>query len=198
MKLYEISDTFRELFDQYDVLSTYEFNVDEQGRAVDDDGNVIPDPDAARAEMIEAWFDTLTGIEEEFGEKAESVAVFIKNISAETEAMRAERQQLSARISARDKQLEKLKDYLMRCMDDIGVKKLDGIKAKITLKNNAESVEILNDIEFINWAQANDRDDLLKYEMPSIRKTPLKKELQSGLENVPGVRLSRSRSLIIK
>ena len=148
--------------------------------------------------MVEAWFDTLTGIEEEFGAKAENIAVFIKNISAETEAMRAERQKLSARIASREKQAERLKEYLMKCMDDMGIKKLDTVKANLMLRYNAESVEVVNDIEFINWAQSHDHDDLLKYELPSIRKTPLKKELQAGNENIPGVRLTRSRSLIIK
>lgn len=198
MKLYEISGTFRELFENYDAISSFEFEKDEQGRCIDDEGTVIPDPDAARADMVEAWFDTLTGIEEEFGAKAENIAVFIKNISAETEAMRAERQKLSARISSREKQAERLKEYLMKCMDDMGIKKLDTVKANLMLRYNAESVEVVNDIEFINWAQSHDHDDLLKYELPSIRKTPLKKELQAGNENIPGVRLTRSRSLIIK
>lgn len=198
MRLYELSDTFRELFDRYEAISTYEFDKDDQGRYIDDAGSVIPDVDAARAEMVQAWFDTLEGIEEEFGDKAENILVFIKGLVAEAEEMRIERARLTARISAKDKQAERLKEYIMKCMDDIGVKKLDGIRATCSLRSNAESVEVLNDIEFINWAQANDRDDLLKYEMPSIKKTPLKKELQAGTESIPGVRLTRSRSLIIK
>ena len=175
MRLYELSDTFRELFDRYEAISTYEFDKDDQGRYIDDAGSVIPDVDAARAEMVQAWFDTLEGIEEEFGDKAENILVFIKGLVAEAEEMRIERARLTARISTKD-----------------------GIRATCSLRSNAESVEVLNDIEFINWAQANDREDLLKYEMPSIKKTPLKKELQAGTETIPGVRLTRSRSLIIK
>lgn len=198
MKLYELSDTFRDLFDRYEAISTYEFDTDEQGRAIDDEGNVIPDADAARAEMVQAWFDTLEGIEEEFGDKAENILVFIKNLTAEVEEMKSEKSKLTARISAKEKQAERLKDYVVKCMDDIGVKKIDGIRAACSLRNNAESVEVTNDIEFINWAQANDRDDLLKYELPTIKKTPLKKELQQGAKGIPGVRLTRTRSLIIK
>ena len=198
MKLYELSDTFRDLFDRYEAISTYEFDTDEQDRAIDDEGNVIPDADAARAEMVQAWFDTLEGIEEEFGDKAENILVFIKNLTAEVEEMKSEKSKLTARISAKEKQAERLKDYVVKCMDDIGVKKLDGIRAACSLRNNAESVEVTNDIEFINWAQANYRDDLLKYELPTIKKTPLKKELQQGAKGIPGVRLTRTRSLIIK
>lgn len=198
MKLYEISSTFKELFDRYEELSTYEFDTDDKGNAIDDDGNIIADPDAMRADLLQAWFDTLEGIEEEFGDKAENILVFIKNLSAEVEEMKSEKSKLTARISAKEKQAERLKEYIIKCMDDIGVKKIDGIRAACSLRNNAESVDITNDIEFINWAQENERDDLLKYEMPSIKKTPLKKELQQGKKGIPGVRLIRSRSLIIK
>lgn len=198
MKLYELSGTFKELFDRFEELSTFEFDTDDQGRAIDNEGNVIPDADAARADMLQAWFDTLEGIEEEFGDKAENILVFIKSLTAEVEEMKSEKSRLTARISAKEKQAERLKDYIVKCMDDIGVKKVDGIRAACSLRNNAESVEVINDIEFINWAQENHRDDLLKYEMPSIRKTPLKKEIQQGAKGIPGVRLARTRSLIIK
>lgn len=197
MKLYELSSTFKELFDRFEELSTFEFDTDEQGRAIDNEGNVIPDADAARADMLQAWFDTLEGIEEEFGDKAENILVFIKNLNAEVEEMKSEKSRLTARISAKEKQAERLKDYIVKCMDDIGVKKVDGVRAACYIRNNAQSVEITNDIEFINWAQDNDRDDLLKYELPSIKKTPLKAELQQGKKGIPGVRLTRTRSLII-
>ena len=198
MKLYELSSTFKELFDRFEELSTYEFDTDEKGNAVDDDGNIIADPDAMREDMLQAWFDTLEGIEEEFGDKAENILIFIKNLNAEIEQMKMEKSKLTARISAKEKQAERLKDYIVKCMDDISVKKLDGVRAACYLRNNAQSVEITNDIEFINWAQDNDRDDLLKYELPSIKKTPLKAELQQGKKGIPGVRLVRTRSLIIK
>ena len=198
MKLYELSSTFRELFDRFEELSTYEFDTDEEGNAIDDDGNIIADPDAMREDMLQAWFDTLEGIEEEFGDRAESVLVFIKNLNAEVEQMKMEKSKLTARISAKEKQAERLKDYIVKCMDDISVKKLDGVRAACYIRNNAQSVEITNDIEFINWAQDNDRDDLLKYELPSIKKAPLKAELQQGKKGIPGVRLVRTRSLIIK
>ena len=125
--------------------------------------------------------------------------------------MKSERTKLSARIAAKDKQIARLKEYIMKCMDDIGVKKLDGVKAACTIRTNGTSVDVMNDIEFISWAQEHGRDDLLKYEMPSIRKTPLKKEMptirknnlkaemaKSNEENIPGVRLVRTRSLTVK
>ena len=188
---------FEGLFEQYEAISDVEFASDGNGGYIDDDGNPV-DPAAAREAMVQAWFDTLEGIEEEFGDKAENILVFVKNLTAEVEEMKSEKSKLTARISAKEKQAERLKDYIVKCMDDISVKKLDGVRAACYLRNNAQSVEITNDIEFINWAQDNDRDDLLKYELPSIKNTPLKAELQQGKKDIPGVRLVRTRSLIIK
>ena len=198
MKLYEISSEFRELFDSFESIASYEFDTDDQGRAIDDDGNVIPDVTLARAEMMQAWFDTLDGMEQEFGDKAENILVLIKNLTAESEEMKSERRKLSARIDTKDKQIARLKEYIMKCMDDIGVKKLDGVKAACTMRTNGTSVDVMNDIEFINWAQEHGRDDLLKYEMPTIRKNNLKAEMAKSNENIPGVRLVRTRSLTVK
>ena len=195
--LYSMTKQFEELFNSYEAIADMQFAPDGEGGYLDDDGNPV-DPAAVREEMAQAWFDTLEGIEEEFGDKAENILVFVKNLTAEVEEMKSEKSKLTARISAKEKQAERLKDYVVKCMDDIGVKKIDGIRAACSLRNNAESVEVTNDIEFINWAQANDRDDLLKYELPTIKKTPLKKELQQGAKGIPGVRLTRTRSLIIK
>ena len=123
MKLCEISSTYRELGDGYEEVSTYEFDTDELGRPLDDAGNLLTvDADTARADLLQAWFDTLEGIEEEFGDKAENILVFIKNLSAEIEEMKSEKSKLTARISAKEKQAERLKEYIIKCMDDIGVK----------------------------------------------------------------------------
>lgn len=197
MSLFEITDNFSELFEQFDAISEYEFPQNEKGDYVDDDGNVISDVAAAREEMLQAWFDTLTGIEEEWGLKAENVAVYIKSLAAEAAAMKAEESKLKVRRISKENSVERLKRYLMDCMDKINVKKFDMVRANISIRNNAESVEILNDIALINWAQKNNHEDLLKYTLPEIRKSDVKKLLQNGAD-IPDARLTRTQSLIIK
>ena len=56
-RLFDISQDFETLFDQFDSISEYEFELNEKGEPIDDDGNVV-DPETAKAEMFEAWFDT--------------------------------------------------------------------------------------------------------------------------------------------
>jgi hypothetical protein len=67
----------------------------------------------------------------------------------------------------------------------------------ISIKNNAESVEISDTEKFIKWAHDNDRDDLLKYTDPEIRKSAVKPLLQDG-EKIPFATLTRTQSVVIK
>lgn len=194
-RLFDISQDFETLFDQFDSISEYEFELNEKGEPIDDDGNVV-DPETAKAEMFEAWFDTLSGIEEEFDLKAENLAQYIKCLKAEAEVIDTEIKKLRERRDNRNKRIERLKIYLMNCMQAIGVKKIDMPKAKITIRNNAARLKIDNEIEFINMLQDHGRDDLLKYSLPEIKKSEIKKLIKSG-ETFDGARLEAGQSVII-
>ena len=179
MTLYEISDGFRTLYDQLDDMIEDEELTDEQ-----------------REDMQQAWFDTLEGIEAEFEEKAENVACFIKVLKAEAEMMAAEEKVLAARRRSREKRIESLKNYLLGRMDDIHLKKIDRPKARISTRNNAESVAIEDPHAFILWAQEHN-GSLLKYKEPEINKIEVKQALQEG-GCLPHCHLQRTRSVIIK
>lgn len=194
-RLFDISQDFEALFDQFDAISEYEFPVDEDGRPVDDDGNPV-NPETAKAEMLEAWFDTLSGLEEEFNFKAENLAQYIKCLKAEAEDIDEEMKKLRARRDSRNKRIERLKNYLMENMEAVGITKIDMPKAKITIRKNAPSIKFDNEISFITMLQNKGRDDLLKYSMPEIRKSEIKKLIRSG-EKFDGARLESGRSVII-
>ena len=194
-RLFDISQDFEVLFDQFDAISEYEFPVDEDGRPVDDDGNPV-NPETAKAEMLEAWFDTLSGLEEEFNFKAENLAQYIKCLKAEAEDIDEEVKKLRARRDSRNRRIERLKNYLMENMEAVGITKIDMPKAKITIKKSTPGIKIDNEISFINMLQDNGRDDLLKYSMPEIRKSEIKKLIRSG-EKFDGARLESGRSVII-
>ena len=194
-RLFDISQDFEVLFDQFDAINEYEFALNENGEPVDDDGNVV-NPETAKAEMLEAWFDTLTGIEEEFNFKAENLAQYIKCLKAEAQDIDEEMEKLKARRDSRNKRIERLKAYLMDCMQKTGVEKIDMPRAKISIRNNAPAVKIENEVEFIQMLQENDRDDLLKYSLPEIRKSEIKKLINAG-EKFDGARLESGQSVII-
>ena len=67
-------------------------------------------------------------------------------------------------------------------MQAIGRDKIDKPQAVIRVKKNPESTVIDNEKSFIEWAEANGYNDLLKYEQPTVRKTKVKGLLQRSVQ----------------
>lgn len=177
-KLFEISNDFAELFDRFE------------------DFNEMEDP-AEKEAILQAWYDTLEGIESEFEIKAESIGQYIKQLRVEIAAMKEEEQRLAQRRRTKEHNAEGLSIYLKTCMEQVHRDKIDTPRCRISLRNNAETVQIDNESLFVRMLQQHGRDDLLRYKEPEIRKTEVKKLLQSG-EVFHGARLIRTRSLVIK
>ena len=193
--LYEMTEEFAELFNSYDSIMSCEFESDGKGGYVDDDGNPV-DPEAYRKEMQEAWFDTLDGMEQALVEKAENVAVYIKNTEAEAKNLKAEEDKLKARRQSKEAAAKRMREYLMRCMKQASIGKIDKPKAVISIRDNAESVEISDSEKFVKWAEAFG-DEYLRYKAPEVNKTAVKNALRSGVK-IPFASLTRSQSLTIK
>lgn len=196
MKLYEISGMFAELFEQFDEIANYTPDTDEYGRYITEEGDIIEDLDAYRNAYLTAWFDSLTALEGEFNEKAENVAVYIKNLTADINEMKAEEKRLKSRRVSAENQVERMKKYLINSMQAIGVKKISMPRARITLRLNAESVVVENEKALIDWAMRHD-ETILKYQEPELKKTDIKELLRMG-EKIPFARLERKESVMLK
>lgn len=197
MKLYEITGDFSDLYDSFIDIDAWEPDTDEDGRPIDENGEVIENLMAYKEELYQAWFDTLEGIEELFEDKAVNVAVYIKNLRSEAEQLKAEKLKLEKRQSTKNKLADRLEKYLFDSMQKVKRTQIDRPQAKIRIKQNPESTVIENEQEFIKWAECNDRDDLLKYEQPSVKKTVVKAFLKKK-ENIPFAHLERKTVLEIK
>ena len=195
--LFNISSGFADLFDKFDEINNYEPDTNAEGKPIDVFGDEIPDVEAYKKEMLSAWYDTLTGIEGEFTAKAENIGVYIKQLKVEKEAIDKEVKSLKSRSDAKERQLDGLKDYLIGCMDAIKLTKIDEPRAKISIRNNAESAQIPDEKAFIDWAQTHNRDDLLTYHKPDISKTAVKEAIKSG-DDIPGATVGRSRSVVVR
>lgn len=193
--LYQLTSDFENLFEQFDAIANCEFTPDGNGGFTDDDGNSV-DPAAARSEMLEAWFDTLDGMEAEIQSKAEAVAVYIKNITAEAGNIKCEEDALKARRKAKENSAERLKKYLADCLEAAKIKKIDMPRAVISIRNNAESVQISDEVKFALWAEKNN-PELLRFKAPEINKNAVKSALK-GNEEIPFAELTRTQSIIIK
>lgn len=179
MKLYELSDRFQTLFDNLEAAQA--------------------DPDATPEDVAayeDAWFEGLRNIEDAFEDKAENIAAWCKNLKAEADALKAEEKALNARRKTKEHTAERLKAYLLGEMQAINLLKIDRPKARISIRNNAESPQFSDESAFVEWAKVN-ADDLLRYSEPEIAKTKVKEYLQAGHE-IEGVTLGRTQSVIIK
>lgn len=59
MKLYELTESFAELFSQFEDINEYEPDTDADGQPIDGNGDIIEDVEAYKEKMLTAWFDTL-------------------------------------------------------------------------------------------------------------------------------------------
>lgn len=175
MKLYELTNDFAQLFDQFDKISSMD-NAEE---------------------FKQAWFDTLSGIEEEFEVKAENVGAYIKELTAAAKYLKAEEEVLSKRRRAKEKQAEWLKKYLLESMQAIGRTKIDRPMAVLSIRNNPESVHFEDENAFITLCQRNGSDDYLRYKAPEINRSAVKEALQAG-QKIEGASLIRTQTISIK
>ena len=158
---------------------------------------MIDDAVEYRRAMTDALLDTLDAVDGEMEDKLASCAAFVKQLAAEADALDAEIKSLRQRSASKKREIDSFKAYMMSCMESADVKKIDKPLAKLTIRQNAESVEVADEKGFIEWAQSHDHDDLLRYSMPDINKTAVKDAIRSGWY-IPGAQLVRTKSLIIK
>lgn len=196
MKLYELSDNFTELFDSFEAISAMTFDKNEKGEFIDDDGNVIPDPEAAKSDMLNAWFDTLDGIESEFEQKAENIGAYIKQLKAEQDALAAEKKRLEARLTVKKNEADRLCAYLLEQMRKINLKKVDMPKAKISFSNGRESICISDEAALIKWAEEN-CTDILNPQPPKIVKKEISALIKSG-EEIPYACIARTPYITVR
>ena len=197
MKLYELTETFANLFGQFEDINDYEPDTNADGQPIDGNGDIIEDVEAYKGKMLTAWFDTLEGIEGEFDEKAENIAVYIKQLKAEANILKFEKSAIAKRQSQKEREVEKLAAYLLNAMKAIGRSKVDMPHAVVSIRNNAPSLVIDDEISFVEWAEEHNLAHLLKYSMPEVKNNDVKALCKNG-EAIPFVHMESKQSLSIK
>ena len=132
----------------------------------------------------------LEELQMERDKKIEGIAVWIKELTAEANAIKEEKLKLEARQKVAENKVKSLKNYLAYALKGASFR-----TAKVSVSfRKTESVEVTPDgLENLKAM----RDDLLKYKEPEPDKTAIKQALKSGL-SVSGVRLVQNTSTIIK
>ena len=123
--------------------------------------------------------------------KLENVACWIKELKAEAEAIKAEKQKLSERQKVAENKAESLKKWLAFVLEG---QKFKTAKCAVSFRQT-ESVEVTE--EGLENLMRCGNDDLLTYKAPEPNKTAIKQAIKDGL-NVAGVQLVQNTSTIIK
>lgn len=135
---------------------------------------------------------SLDALQMEREQKLENVACYIKNLTADADALKAEKEALAKREQAARKKIESLKKYLT---DNLHGEKLTTTRAAISFRKS-EAVELVNPDLFVVWA-AECHNDMLTYKQPEPNKTVIKQYLKAG-GALPGVQLIERLNVSIK
>ena len=146
-------------------------------------------------EAIVECFDQETGeifdierfeaLELERTEKVENICLFIKNLRAEEEALKAEKDAFEKRRKAAENKMESLKRYIT---DYLGGEKFKTEKVSVSFRKS-ESLEI-SDVYKVP-------EEYLKYKEPEVNKTDLKKAIKAGM-SFEGVQIVENQNIQIR
>ena len=161
MQLYNLTDNYQQLLDYID--STEEL----------DESLLV---------------DTLESIDEAFEDKIISIAYVIKNNDADIDTISNEIRRLQKLKQTKVNANGRLKDYAKDNMLQLDKTKIKGDLFNVSVRNNAESVEILN-------------ESALPEDAFKVTRTPDKTAIKEALKNghdVDGATLKRTQSLQIR
>ena len=153
------------------------------------DNEIMNCVDMETGEVIDT--DKLNELQMERDAKIENVALWIKELKAEAEAIKNEKQALAERQRVAENKAESLKNWLAYALNG---EKFKTAKCSISFRNS-ESVEVTEEgLE----ALMRDHEDLLTYKTPEPNKKAIKDAIKNDGLTVAGVQLVQKTSTIIK
>lgn len=132
--------------------------------------------------------DTLDSIDEIMEQKVENIAYIIKNLSAQAEIIKAEKNRLAEKESAIKKRIEFLRDYAKSGMEASNIKKIECDLFNISLRSS----------KVVKIAEGTKLPDMyVTYKDPLPNKKALKEAINNG-EVIVGVSIQENSSLQIR
>ena len=160
----------------------------------DIDQDILDCVDLETGEILDT--EKLDALQMEREAKLEGVALWIKDMKAEAEAVKAEADKLTTRKKALDNKIEGLKTWLLVALDG---EKLKTPRCNV-YQTHSQRVAIVGDEkDLIAWIErhAEDPRDYIRYKEPELRKDEIKKALKDGKEIEYAV-LEETESVVIK
>lgn len=151
-------------------------------RAIDDFFMNNIDPETGEMTNL----DELEGLQMEREQKLENIGIAVKNIRADIEALKAERENISKRIDQAQRQANSIEAYLAYALQG---DKLNTSKVKVTYRKS-DSV-VIDDLDRVP-------ERFIKVETTY---TPMKAELKKAIKegrNIDGVHLETKNNMVVR
>ena len=126
--------------------------------------------------------------------KLEGVALWVKDLKAEAEAVKAEADKLTARKKVLDNKVADLKQWLLYALNG---EKLKTARCNVYQTHNTR-LAVADEHELIEFLKTIERPErFLRFPEPELRKDEIKKALKEDYE-IPGAALEETEGVVIK
>lgn len=126
--------------------------------------------------------------------KIEGVALWVKNLKVETDAVKAEADKLIARKKALDNKIDAIKNWLAMALNG---EKLRTPRCYVYQMHN-QRVKIEDEQNLIGFLKTlKEPERFLRFKEPELRKDDIRKALKDGTI-IPGAELEDTESIVIK
>ena len=126
--------------------------------------------------------------------KLEGVALWVKDLKAEAEAVKAEADKLTARKKALENKIDGLKNWLLFAL---GGEKLSTARCKV-YQTHSQRVNVTDEEQLFGYIYSLSAPSaFLRYKDPELNKDEIKKAMKDGKE-FPGAVLEETESVVIK
>ena len=138
-------------------------------------------------------FDEIEKLQMERDAIREGIACHIVGDRAEILALQMQEQKLKERRQRLERHVDKTMEFLAEISHGEG---LQSDRVSITFRRSAGKVVVLDEARLLEWAKAN-RDDLLTYKEPEIKKAAIKAAIQGG-EDIPYASIDKTPTMSVR
>lgn len=157
----------------------------------DIDQRILELVDPETGELLD--LDAFLELQMERKQKIESMALWVKELTATASAIKTEVDTLMERKKAVERRCESLKRYLAYILQG---EKFTTPRCAVSFRKST-SVQVDDTEKLVRWLEQNGYDDCVKYKEPEVSKAEVGKLLKSGMP-VPFAHLENKQSVGVK
>ena len=156
------------------------------------DQEILDCVDRETGEILDS--EKLDALQMERGRKLEGVALWVKDLTAEAEAVKAEADKLNARKKALDSKIDSIKTWLAAALNG---EKLKTARCSV-YQTHSQKLAVADEGKLISFLQTLEKPErFLRFKEPELQKDEIKKALKDGFV-IPGAALETTESVVIK